>query len=424
MPTDDKKTQDSSQNPPVLVSEDTLPPMPPLSGAQTSPSDVPTQSDTSNTSPATNPTSSGSAFPTDDIKNTDADSPVVVTGSTPKKKFAGGRVIATILGLFLLVGGVGAGVYLVQQNQDIREKADAFDECREESGYRVCECRVYGICTRPDYQDDPLSPPNPIVTPQSNTNINNADNSNECQSGGGFWCDQITDSNGQNVGGFCTPQNKTCVRTAIENGLVETITLGCSDGTNGPDVRISCNTCASGYRCPNPGEFGYQAAVIYSCTRAQYEAAGERCDSSTQGYKTLNSIPTCFCGIIQIDASDGSHMSQESTCGCGEGEETPPPGGPSAQCQNVKAYNTTWSPLTSTQLSQLEAGDSVNFCVVGSASSGSFNKARFTINGALQAETTTVRPGSSDFCQSYVIPSGVTTFNVSAQIHHATLGWK
>lgn len=42
----------------------------------------------------------------------------------PKKKFGGKRIIATILGMLLLVAGVGGGVYLTQQNQDIREKAD------------------------------------------------------------------------------------------------------------------------------------------------------------------------------------------------------------------------------------------------------------------------------------------------------------
>ena len=47
----------------------------------------------------------------------------IVTTTTPKKKFAGGKIIATILGLFLLVGGVGAGVYLTGQNQNVNEKS-------------------------------------------------------------------------------------------------------------------------------------------------------------------------------------------------------------------------------------------------------------------------------------------------------------
>src|SRR5688500_11443715 len=43
----------------------------------------------------------------------------------PKKKYGGGKgkIIATILGLILLVGGVGTGVYLSQQNQNPEERA-------------------------------------------------------------------------------------------------------------------------------------------------------------------------------------------------------------------------------------------------------------------------------------------------------------
>ncbi|MDP1710022.1 MAG: hypothetical protein Q8L28_00165, partial [bacterium] len=95
-----------------------------------------------------------------------------------------------------------------------------------------------------------------------------------------------------------------------------------------------------------------------------------------------------------------------------------------ASCQNIKAYSPTWAPLTNVQLSALTVGSEVNFCVAGSASSGSFDKAKFTINSVAQAETSTIRPGFTDFCQLYTIPAGTTTFNITAQIHHVTLGWK
>jgi hypothetical protein len=72
----------------------------------------------------------------------------------------------------------------------------------------------------------------------------------------------------------------------------------------------------------------------------------------------------------------------------------------------------------------LGVGKTVNFCVLGTASEGTFDRAKFTINTVAQTETTTKRPTTNDYCQSYTIPSGVTTFNVTAQIHHVTLGWK
>lgn len=96
---------------------------------------------------------------------------------------------------------------------------------------------------------------------------------------------------------------------------------------------------------------------------------------------------------------------------------------PTVTCSGVKAYNTSWVELSAAQLSGLRAGNTVNYCVGGTASSGSFDMAKFTINNVAQAETTEQRPTTSDYCQSYVIPAGVTTFTVKAQIHHVTLGW-
>ena len=102
------KTQTTTA-PPIFVEPDALPPMP---QAAPIPQVVPM--------PQMQPpvVKSGSAAPSDDIVM----APIVTT-TTPKKKFAGGKIIATILGLFLLVGGVGAGVYLTGQNQNPNEKA-------------------------------------------------------------------------------------------------------------------------------------------------------------------------------------------------------------------------------------------------------------------------------------------------------------
>jgi hypothetical protein len=89
----------------------------------------------------------------------------------------------------------------------------------------------------------------------------------------------------------------------------------------------------------------------------------------------------------------------------------------------VNAYDASWGSLTKSQLSLLAVGAQVNFCVSGSAPSGTFDKAQFKINTTLEPETTTQRPGSSDYCQSYTILSTDTTVNVQAKIHHTTLGW-
>jgi hypothetical protein len=50
--------------------------------------------------------------------------------STPKKKFGGGKIIATILGILLLVGGIGAGILLTQQPQLFQQKASGNCTCK------------------------------------------------------------------------------------------------------------------------------------------------------------------------------------------------------------------------------------------------------------------------------------------------------
>jgi hypothetical protein len=100
---------------------------------------------------------------------------------------------------------------------------------------------------------------------------------------------------------------------------------------------------------------------------------------------------------------------------------TPTPAAP--YCAAVKAYDVSWNALTNAQLSSLTAGTSINFCVTGTAPSGTFDMARFTIDGIERTVTTLQRPGSTDFCQSYTILSTDTTVTVSALIHHSTLGW-
>jgi hypothetical protein len=103
---------------------------------------------------------------------------------------------------------------------------------------------------------------------------------------------------------------------------------------------------------------------------------------------------------------------------------TPPPGGGVvAQCLNIRAFDTDWTELTVAQLAQLKAGNKVRFVVGGTASGGSFDKAKFKINGVERPEVTGKRPNSQEYFDEYTMPAGVTTFTINAQIHHSSLGW-
>lgn len=295
----DNNQQSTTDTPPILEMETNLPPM------------IHDQT----------PPTTGSAAPNDDLIM-----PAIVTTTTQKKKFAGGKIIATILGLFLLIGGVGAGVLLVQQNQNAEEMAkskDYRDKCKDVVCASNEQCRGDGNCV---WVGNPYDPETGEGDPKSD------DRRRRYESIPGY--------------------NERCLFLT------------------GPE-------CGGGAWCSQE--------LASDC--ALWEPIGSEPEPTTP--------PTVA-------------------------PTTPP----NASCQNIKAYTPTWTLLTNTQLGQLKTDDSVNFCVAGVASSGSFDKARFTINSVVQAETTTIRPGSTDFCQSYVIPAGVTTFNVTAQIHHLTLGWK
>ncbi len=93
-----------------------------------------------------------------------------------------------------------------------------------------------------------------------------------------------------------------------------------------------------------------------------------------------------------------------------------------AQCGGIKAYDTNWNLLNTSTLASLKAGSKVRFTIMGVTTSGSFDKARFTINGTQTPEVTTQKPGSAgEFYYEYTIPAGTTSFTVTGQIHQQQL---
>jgi len=419
MPKDNNQTQNPQNNtasvtddmPPIMM-EDTHPPMINEGKQATVINDQPL--------PTVAPpiTDSGSAAPADDIVM-----PSVVTSGpnskSPTKKFGGGKVIATILGLFLLVGGVGAGVMLTQQNQDIREQASG--GCSSNTSRSSCESSC----------GSPKADGKTYTCRWSTEQGACKESGNVCTNGTGE-----DNSREEITGGNCGATQ------TVENGWFQ-----CGSGTGGPDCTFclkasnrTCNEVLASRQC-NVGGFGSCKNIsgeveIYYCQGNPPPDTSLGCQekdplpAGVSWDSTNKSITGSFCGTVQVDDKDSSTVvfcSRTDTSGCGT-STTPPATTPpaiSAACQDVKAYSTNnWTLLTPAVLSTLKAGDSVNFCVTGSASSGSFNKARFTINGSLLPETTTVRPGGTDFCQLYVIPAGATNFVVMAQINHITLGWK
>ena len=389
---DQNNPTDANLNPPQVTppGEPGQLPTPPVSDVPPpTPMDIP-PADASLPPPF--PPDAGSAAPNFDI-------PPVITPGQPNKKFGGKRVIATILGLLVLVGGLGAGVILVRQQQDIRERAAG-----------------------------------PVQTYCSAANQANCPNGCTPSASGGVCKPYCSSANNRDCTFGCTPNNSggTC-----KSAPAPAPTPYCSTNNN-RDCTFGCTPNNSGGTCKSaPVPTGGISCTIVSR------------DPLSQGYCDRSAPNTPDCTDKDEEGSSCTIRSQcgggtgtcvvinqggaNSECQCQKGAAPPPPtktptpppppGEPTAQCLNIKAYDTNWTELTSAQLAQIKVGDTVRFTVAGQASSGSFDKARFKINGVQRPEVTGKRPATEEYYDEYTIPAGITTFTINAQIHHATLGW-
>ena len=85
-------------------------------------------------------------------------------------------------------------------------------------------------------------------------------------------------------------------------------------------------------------------------------------------------------------------------------------------------YDANWAPLSASQLAALTPGASVYFTVFGTTTPGTFDRARFTINGTLQSDVIGQKPGSpGELYMQYAIPTGVIDFTVTGQVHQQQL---
>ena len=454
--------------------------------------------------------------------DTSADFFPPVGASSPKKSYGGGRVIATILGILLLLGGVGAGIILTLQPQIFKQQAYTGTCSAPGSTCPTGSTCANGYCV--DTQSDP----------------NNCGGIGRlCP--GGFDCSHgicvNTQSDPNNCGGIgrVCPRGSTCIAGACVNAwyycrpgiTCPTGTTCIPDGDGGTcgtsSACVSPNVMQGGVCVPPPtigctngtweASGGYQFCSFGGsivCTTTTLLNGGDACLDSTGAPTACANVDVIRCNCsgdlwVSVHQAPGTSLKCSDVCGaahisCSSTCQNTPPNqsnptptpqptktpsptptktpsptptktpsptptktssptptptktpsptptktptptptstktpsptpsssptpGPTAICSGLKAYDSGWTELSSAQLSGLKAGNNINFCVAGTASSGSFDMGRFTINGVVQAQTTTKRPSSNDFCQAYTIPAGVTTFNITAQIHHVTLGWE
>jgi len=136
------------------------------------------------------------------------------------------------------------------------------------------------------------------------------------------------------------------------------------------------------------------------------------------GTKTLAPGASLTANCEQLEVPEKCGVCDDSTCDQPSPSTTPS----EASCHTLRAYNTSWQQLSSSDLASLRPGNQVYFAVLGSGSG--IDKARFRINGGNWQETTNKKIGTEEFYISYTIPKGVINFTVQAEVHYPTLGWK
>lgn len=330
---------------------------------------------------------------------------------TPQPKKNKGRILATILGIFLLVGAVGAGVILVGQRQLFQQKAG------DEVCVAVSRCTDEHMCPNPCYDVVNLGACTP---PQE----------------GYVMCDCVRNdtscNNPTSTPSNCLPNESTCSEGS------QCCTLICV--SNKCRSATSCDKTCSPDHLEEPGYCG-GTNNEYWCNHIigdplQYNG-GNSCPAPYNHMVTLDECNYCSDTTGQHPCDAGVRCSLAPDPRCTGGTPTPPPGAtptptptatptlppgcPTApQCTGVKAYDTGWNLLTSAQLSALTAGDKVRFAASCTPVTDA-DKAEFTIN-TVETEVTTQKPGTGEYYYEYTIPSGVTSFTVSAKLHSISLG--
>ncbi|MCL4382872.1 hypothetical protein M1545_03720 [Patescibacteria group bacterium] len=355
------------------------------------------------------------------------DLPPVIT-ATPKKTRRGGRVIATILGLLLLVGGISAGVTLVRQQQDIREKARFITEG---GGGGPTSTTKTGIGD----------------TTAGVTKTGIGDTTAGVAKTTGKVSDGDTDSGAKTgIGDTTAGVTKTGIGdTTASVTKTGTETVGCTDAQKAVCANRGELCSAPSGICLPKGDSG-----TVGCTDAQKAVCanrGELCSAPSgiclpkgdSGAKSPGGNQTASSGSCQkiciktdcdkVPAGCPNPINNEcetdADCGGGDGSTTTTTtgGSTSAQCLNIKAFDTNWNALSTTELGQLQVGDKVRFTVAGTTTSGTIDRARFIINGVTRAAVTAKRPGTNEYFDEYTIPAGTTSFSIRAQLNHSTAGW-
>lgn len=417
---------------PPEMTNPVTPPLPSTAVRTTAPEPEPTIT----TTPIVPATDSGSASPP-----TPAFSDIT---TPPKKKFGGGKIIATILGILVLVGGLGAGTYLIGQKQLFQQKASTPIDCDPKACPRCsCGCTSTDDCATSNAcnicpSSSPVSTqaPEPTVSP---TNCGKAPDPIPSFTKPGFTIP--TDSLSETAKPLIVYYYKG-------NGIERIIKLNLN-GTNKEVVVSSKGAVDTGLTIKKGDTLIVKNIIEPTVTAAC--APDKSLPHKSLGWISPNSNKTCgltlpgppskyepFVPIdissvlSQLDATGDTILSKECWADWMEwpgdydfedfflafsvkGTSVAP------YCAMVNVYDTTWASITSTSL---KPGETYRFSVKGSPD-GSMVKARFIFtlsSGAVETKEgiTTKKPDTNEYYVEYTVPENTKTLDVKAWVNDGT----
>lgn len=432
-------------NPPPLAptdSPDIPPPPAPEPPAPTTPT-PPTEEKSESDAPTGG---DGAEVSTEDIEESNLP-PVFTPPPKPNKT----KLIASIAAILLLLVSIPAGIFLVQRSQEVREQAAelcTYGQTCGSGGRQACTGTVQGGTCK----HDPSVPPNcsPCTTCGDGTcgPGEGPDNCPQDCKGGAPAPAPVTSPTGEKTtyekcleagcegdGDQVKPGTQFLCHndSKSEKGGIQGCYLECDAGKEWAPDHSKCVPVGSGGDTGVEQSLidqyiaqGYTDHVYFDCTQCDENQkcqtpniglnptfhAGKASDAPCRQRDICNP-KTNDCKLVDLCDKDCSGPVAQQ-------QPQQPAGGPQpfAQCLNIKAYDTSWNQLPVADLSKLKAGDKVRFAVSGSSSSGNFDRARFKINSGSFQETTSKKPGSNEFYLEYTLVEGVTTFNITGQLHH------
>jgi len=369
---------------------------------------------------------------------------VATPSEAPPKGKKSGKTKAILISLaaFLLLVSIPAAVFLVQQRQDIREKAAIGNDgpggcCDPSDPFNSAEgCRDWEECA--------------VDNGACETGKSCRLKAGECKGGGSVCQENWECCAGYCTGGTCESGGGGIPRSALQVCEAEggSKTDLCSADPNcGTNGGVCCQKGSTNYCCYGDSQDRQDGACYAGGGQSEITCGGRTMTNNTNETKTVyrfvgsdNSCPfespsgeksiapgqslTASCEQLEVPGACG--VCDDSACAPPGGEPTPTPTPPpsySHNCGDVQVYDTSWNPITS--LSAIQPGQTVRFTVWGETNNPSgITKGRIKVNDGAWQETLNKKPSSNEFYIEYTIPLAGGTFSVDGEVYNSELGWK